>query len=363
MPVLWLMRALLATGIAVLLAAFAGGAQAREASIYRGKCGEVILPSGPTGLDSALRIRTACGTFVVDRHGVRYTGPYRPGPKWDGLVARRGRLFLYDRDRVLWRSRGRGHGVPSWVAEDGRSFAFMDFRGPLYIADLDGPERAVGRVGEYPLGWTRAGLLLTSQGHVLRARTRSGRLVRILENLAGNRAFDQTSRTLVYVSRRGALIRTDGLRAQTLVAGGLRRWADIRPLEEGRLALIDRRLVVLRSDGSVLASDRRRHNLPAITSNGAIAMVATGPLEDGLRATESVRLLRPGQRSSLRLHTSKVGALGCGHWPTLAWRGGGLLYSTNVGQVVVMKPSSGEHLDLTAVVKRLPGEFLEARWA
>ena len=27
-----------------------------------------------------------------------------------------------------------------------------------------------------------------------------------------------------------------------------------------------------------------------------------------------------------------------------------------------MKPSSDE-LDLTAVVKRLPGEFLEARWA
>ena len=29
----------------------------------------------------------------------------------------------------------------------------------------------------------------------------------------------------------------------------------------------------------------------------------------------------------------------------------------------MMKPSSDEKLDLTAVVKRLPGEFLEARWA
>jgi hypothetical protein len=238
----------------------------------------------------------------------------------------------------------------------------MDFRGPLYIADLDGPERAVGRLGEYPLGWTRAGLLLTSQGRVLRARTRSGRLIRIFENRAGSRAFDPASRTLVYVSGHGALIRTDGRSAQRLVARGLRRWADIRPLEEGLLALIDRRLVVLRPDGSVLASDRRRHNLPVLSSHGAIAMIATGPL-DGSRATESVRLLRPGQRSSTRLFATKVGALGCGHWPTLAWRGDELLYSTNVGQVVVLKPSSGEHLDLTAVVRRLPGEFLEARWA
>jgi hypothetical protein len=362
MSVLWWMRAAVATGIAVVLAGVAGGAQAREASIYRGKCGEAVLPTGPTGLESELRVRTACGTFAVDGRGVRYTGRYRMGWKFDGLLARRGRLVLYDRDRVLWRSWGRGHGVPSWVADGGRSFAFMDFRGPLYIADLDGPERAVGRLGEYPLGWTRAGLLLTSQGRVLRARTRSGRLIRIFENRAGSRAFDPASRTLVYVSGHGALIRTDGRSAQRLVARGLSRWADIRPLEEGRLALIDRRLVVLRPDGSVLASDRRRHNLPVLSSHGAIAMIATGPL-DGSRATESVRLLRPGQRSSTRLFATKVGALSCGHWPTLAWRGDELLYSTNVGQVVVLKPSSGEHLDLTAVVRPLPGEFLEARWA
>jgi hypothetical protein len=364
MTVLWSMRALAATGIAVTLAALAGGAEARDVSIYRGKCGEVVLPSGPTGLGSALRIRTACGAFVVDRHGVRYAGPYGKGPKWEGLMARRGRLLLYRGDRVVWRSRQRRYGVPAWVVESGRSlaFAFMA-RARLYVAELEGPERAVGRLGEYPLGWTRAGLLVTAQENVLRARTRSGRLVRILKQEAGRREFDSGSRTLVYVSRQGALVRTDGRRVQTLVAGGLRRSADIRPLEEGRLALVDRRLVVLRPDGSLLASDRRRFNLPALTSNGAIAMIATGPLDGYSRSTESVRLLRPGQRSSTLLHTAKVGALGCGHWPTLAWRGSELLYSTNEGQVVVMKPSSGGHLDLTGVVRRLPGEFLEARWS
>lgn len=357
------MRALAATGIAVTLAALAGGAEAREVSIYRGKCGEVLLPSGPTGLDSALRIRTACGAFVVDRHGVRYAGPYREGPKRAGLMARRGRLLLYRGDRVVWRSRQRRYGVPAWVVESERSlaFAFMA-RSRLYVAELDGPERAVGRLGEYPLGWTRAGLLVTAQESVLRARTRSGRLVRVLEQDAGRREFDSRSRTLVYVSRRGALVRTDGRRSQTLVASGLPRWTDVRPLEQGRVAYINRRLVVLRPDGSVLASDVRHFNLPALTSNGAIAMIATGPLDGHSRSTESVRLLRPGRHTSTLLHNAKVGALGCGHWPTLAWRGSELLYSTSKGHVVVMTPSS-EKLDLTAVVKRLPGEFLEARWA
>lgn len=361
MPVLWSMRAFAATAIVVGLAALAGGAQAREISVYRGKCGEVVLPSGPTGLQSALRIRTACGAFVVDRHGVRDAGEYRL-EKMDGLVARRGRLLLYRDGRVVWRSRQRRYGVPSWSMEERRLFAFMA-RNRLYIADLDGPERAVGRLGEYPLGWTRAGLLVTSQEHVLRARTRSGRLVRILEGRAGSRVFDPWSRTLLYVSRTGALIRTDGLRMQT-IAGGLRRWADIRPLEEDRLAVVDRRLVVYRLDGSVLASDRRRFNLPTLTSRGAIALVATGQFDGRSSASaESVRLLRPAERSSTLLYSAKVGALGCGHWPTLAWRGDELLYSTSKGRVVVIKPGSNDHLDLTTIVGRLPGEFLEAGWS
>jgi hypothetical protein len=246
---------------------------------------------------------------------------------------------------------------------DGHRFAFMSYNGPLYIAEVDRPERAVGRLGEYPLGWTRAGLLVTSQEHVLRARTGSGRLVRIFERRAGSRAFDPWSRTLAYVSRRGALIRTDGVRSQTLIARGLRRWVHIRPMEEGRIAVIHRRLLVLGPDGSVLASDRSRFNLPVLTSRGVIALIVTGRIDSRSRADESVRLLRPGDRSSTLLHRTKVGALGCGHWPTLAWRGDELLYSTTQGHVAVLSPGSGERLDLTAVVKRLPGEFLEARWA
>lgn len=357
------MRAVVATAIALTLPALAGGAQARDVSIYRGKCGEVVLPTGSTGLGSTVRVRTACGTFELDGRRVRSTGPYRSGWRYDGLIARRGRLTLYHRNRVLWRSHGRRHGVASWFVRHGRRFAFTAYRGRLHIADLDGPERAVGHVDEYPMGWTRAGLLVTAHEHVLRARTRSGRLVRILEQRAGNRIFDERSRTLLYVSRSGALVRTDGRHARTLVARGLRRWVDIRPLEEGRVALITRRLLVLGPDGSVLASDRSRFNLPVLTSRGVIALIVTGRIDSRARADESVRLLRPRDRSSTLLHRTKVGALGCGHWPTLTWHGDELLYSTSEGHVVVMKPGSGEKLDLTAVVERIPGEFLEARWS
>jgi hypothetical protein len=360
------MRLIAATGIAVVLAALAGGAEAREVSIYRGPCGKVVLPSRPTGLESAVTIDTSCGRFVVGGDGVRFVAPRQRGPKYDGLVSKRGRLVLYAGNRVLWRSRGKSHRPANWVADDGRSLAFQWHGGRMYVAELGGPERRVGRFNEYPLGWTRTGLLVTAQRNVLRARTRSGQLIRILEERAGSRIFDPESRTLLYVSGGQEIVRTDGHRTQTLASLErlrLGRWVDVRPLEGGRVALVGNRLVVLGSDGSFVASDRRHYNLPAISFHGAIAMISTGPLDDRSRARESVRLLRPGDRSSTLLFANEVGALGCGHWPSLEWRGDDLLYSTTKGDVAVIDPGSGAHLDLSAVIHRLPGDFLQASWA
>jgi hypothetical protein len=193
------MRLFAATGIAVVLAAAAGGAEAREVSIYRGECGALVLPSGPTRLESELRIETSCGRFAVDGDGIRFVGARRPGWKYVGLLARRGRLVFYERGRILWRSRGKNYRAASWVAKSGGSLAFMAYGGRLHIADFDGPERAIGHLGEHPLGWTWAGLLVTAQRNLLRARTHAGRLVRILESRAGSRVFDPRSRTLIYV--------------------------------------------------------------------------------------------------------------------------------------------------------------------
>jgi hypothetical protein len=362
MPVLWWMRAVVATGIALSLAALAGGAQAREASIYSGKCGQVALPSGPTGLGASVNVDTRCGRFVLGPQGVRFAGARPNRPRYVGLVGGRGGwLNFYERGRIRWQS----HRRHQWGvgASDGRSLAFLSSRGRLYLTDLVRPERAVGTRFENPLGWTRAGLLITRKRYVLRVWARSGRLVGKLASRGWNQRFDEWSRTLLYVTPDGALIRTDGRSMQRLTRQ-VERGIEIIPLEDRAVALLGHeRLTVLGSDGSVSATDRRRGSLPAITARGdAIAMISTEPLDRASHAKESVRFLRSGERLSTVLYVAKVGALGCGHWPTLAWRGHELLYSTSEGHVVVLKPASGRRVDLTAVVKRLPGEFLAARW-
>jgi hypothetical protein len=362
MPVLWWMRAVVATGIAFSLAALAGGAQAREVSIYRGKCGEVVPPNVPTGFGTSVNVATTCGRFVMGPHGVRFAGPLPNRPSYVGLVGGRGGwLNFYERGRIRWQS----HRSHQWAAgtSDGRSLAFLSSRGRLYLTDLMRPEHAVGARFENPLGWTRAGLLITRKKYVLLVRTRSGRLVGKLASRDWSQRYDEGSRTLLYVTPDGALVRTDGQSMHRL-ARQVERGIEIVPLEDKAVALLDRqRLTVLGSDGSVSATDLRRGSLPAISARGdAIAIISTGPLDRALQAQESVRFLRSGEHSSTLLYMAKVGALGCGHWPTLAWRGDELLYSTSEGHVVVLKPGSGERVDLTAVARRLPGESLEARW-
>jgi hypothetical protein len=329
MHVLWSMRVLAATAICIAVAAVAGAAQARERSIYRGKCGEVVLPSGPTGIRAAVRIYTSCGTFAVDGRGVRFLDARTGGPVVEGLVWRRQRLHFYRSGQLVWRS-------ARWR-------------------------------GERAFGWTRTGLLLYWRRNVVIARTASRRVVRRFTIGPGApHRFDPATRTLLYVTPRGELVRTDGLRTQRIASLGLPRLGrvlEIVPLDHGRVALIGNRLVVLAFDGSVVASDRRRGSWPALASRRAIAIVSTGPLDDRGRARETVRLLRPGQQSSTALFANEVGALGCGHWPSLAWREKDLLYSTTAGDVVVIDTRSGRHVDLTAAVARIPGDFYDARWS
>jgi hypothetical protein len=323
------MRAVVATAIALTLAALAGGAQARDLSVYRGKCGHAVLPSGPTGLRAAIRVYTSCGTFIVDRRGIRYLDPRTGGPVVDGLVWGAQRLHYFRSGRLVWRSaRWRG----------ARAF-----------------------------GWTRAGLFLYRERNAVSARSRSGRLVRHLESTRGTQyRFDPETRTLLFVTRRGELIRTDGLRMHRvalLEPLRLGLFAELVPLHAGLVALAGSRLVVLGRDGSVVASDRRRGSWPALAGQREIAIVSTGPLNAKGRARETVRLLRPGDRSSKLVLANDVGALGCGHWPQITWRGNDLLYVTTQGDVVVIDIRSGEHVDLSAAVARIPGDFYDARWS
>jgi hypothetical protein len=171
---------------------------------------------------------------------------------------------------------------------------------------------------------------------------------------------------LLYVSRRGDLVRTDGRRAQTIgpVPAGLGRWFEIAPLPSGRIAFAGRRVAVLAADGTLVAADRPRWSgMPTESPDGAVATISIRHSKDYARAREAVRLLRPGARSSTLLFLNEFGPVGCGHSPSLSWQGDSLLYSTTEAKVVVLDADSGDDLDLSRVVARLPGHFLTAGWA
>jgi hypothetical protein len=366
MPVLSLMRVMAATGIAIALAAIAGAAEAREASIYRGECGEAVLPSGPTGLSAAIRIETRCGSFVIDGEGIRFLGVRRAAASFDRLSWRRGRLRFHRDGRIRWRSARqypRRARYSQFVADD-RSLAFQQWAGPLYIARFGAKERAAGDVNEFPIGWTRAGLLVTAQGHRLQARTRSGRLVPIHGYRRGAFSFDEETRTLLFVSPRKKLMRTDGRRIQRIASLAplrLGRWPHITPLPSGAIAIIGGRLVVLGPNGRVIASDRRV-GTPTESPDGALATVSTAYFDNYVRARESVRLLRRGERSSRLLFSHVFSPRPCAHMGSLAWRGTDLVYWTSEGHVVVIDTRSARHIDLTRAARRLPGEVVAVSW-
>lgn len=366
------MRLLVASGIALAVGALAGDVKAREVSIYRGPCGEMRLPAGPRELPAPIKVDTHCGTFIIDQNGARFVGVRGPTPITHGLRWRGGRLELLERGRVAWRSARRHprHAAAAWVAANGRSLAFQYYGGPLYLADFGGRERPIGAVDEYPLGWTRIGFLVTARGTILRARARAGQLVEQLMDGTRSFRFDERTRTLLFVSRRNELVRTDGRHTGTLARLSpldVGRWPAIEPLRSGRIALVGRRLVVLDSRGGVVASDRARH--PAVgpsteSPRGAVASVITRYLENHTRAREAIRLLQPGARASTLLFGHEFHHLACGHGMTLSWRGDWLLYSTTEGQVVAIDAASREPIDLTTLTARLPGRgILLAGWA
>lgn len=366
------MRALAATGIVAALAAVAGGAEARDVSIYRGACGEVVLPTGATGLPAAIRVETSCGVFAVDQDGARFVSK-RPTRIQDGLRRRAGRLELLEHGRVVWRSRGRTyprHAVGAWIVSDGGRIAFQYYGSPLYLVQRGGAERVVpGAAAEDILfGWTRAGLLLSATGDAaaaLVARDRTGRKVRTITEGAAGARFDRWSKTLLMFSR-GRLLRTDGRALETVAQVsryGLGRWVEIVPLQSGRIALVGKRLVVLGSDGVVVAADRRGGSAPTESPAGAFATVSTRYFTNSVRIRDSVRLLRPGDRSSTLLFAKELRREGCGRFSGVSWRGEQLLYTATEGHVVLIDAESGDHVDLTAAVARLPGKFFSAAWA
>jgi hypothetical protein len=364
--------ALLAFGVC---APFAGGAPAA------GRCGG-RLPQAPAGLPAPVAITTGCGRFAIDRDGRITRTPNRlPVPRgaaWypaDGAWYKLedGHLVVGRWHRRLWRSQSRftpGYDIGALtIGPHALAFSYGNST-RLFVAGLGSPEREVAD-GEYPLGWTRAGALFTRarRGGELRLRHASGDLARTLATGIFDYAFDGTNAELDFVDS-GRVLRTDGsapVAFARLRRLGLSRRPELDPL--GRLlALRDqRRIVVLRRDGSLLASTtvpRRRSRVDGVSSpmvaardSRSVAFALTrGNTAYGSRGSETVYVLRAGKRRATAVYSVQLRFAVCERGADLAWHGRWLLYSASEGNVVVMDgPSRRRMLDLTRTVLRLPG--------
>jgi hypothetical protein len=284
----------------------------------------------------------------------------------------RGRLTIGHGKRTLWRSRGRferyvGMGA---VASSRTAVAYAVFHGRrqlLFVATLGRPERLVGR-GEWPLGFTRAGRLVTQRGSTLLLRGGPDWRARKLVGGAGDVVFDHGTHG-VYFLTRGRLMRFDGKRVRPLArlaALRIGRRPEIEPL--GRLVGVhdQRRLIVLRDDGRVFAStwlprplariDSVSSALVADADADAVAFTATrGNTASGSRGSEVVYVLRPRATAARSVYRERLSFAVCERAADLSWRGPWLLYSASEGHVALIDTHREAGIDLSATVARLPG--------
>lgn len=337
---------------------------------------ERAVPTGPAGLPAPLVVTTACAAFTIFADGRVEAGPPLPsvpgwvptgafttgdGVYWSSDPPYHGHLLVMRDAQVLWRSAGR-YRIDEVAAVVGtRSVAFADRRN-LYVAPTDGAERRVG-AREQPAGWTSAGELLTVRARSIALRARDGALLRRVAGAIGAWRFDESTRTLLYVSAGGRLVRTDGRSS--------RRLAELRPLgfsfgntwiqtlSGGLVAVLDgHRVAVVRGDGSLFAhvAFGRRSTVAAtsglVAGAGGVAFTVTR----GRRGPEDVYVLRAGDSRATRLLHERLRFAGCGRWADLAWHGHWLLYAATEGPVVVVDAAApSASLDLSRWVRALPG--------
>ena len=290
----------------------------------------------------------------------------------DHLVIGRGR-------KPLWRSHAR---FPSpahrpieigglTVGRDTLAFAYHN---TLYLAPLTGAERPVAH-GEFPLGFTTGGVYTYRWNRALLLRSFTGAVVKTIARWPFDTNF-QAAGGNVYFIAHDALIRAQGTRIQRL-ASLTRLGLSAGPWLQSLGPLVElqdnRRLVVVRPDGSVFASTRlprsRGHN-DTISSSVAIAPHATAVaftaasgLSDDSNTTgptpgsETIYLLRPGARTATLVHRERVEFEPCiGEGATLQWRGRWLLYNgANSHAAAIDTASPHRTIELRKLLRGLTG--------
>ena len=363
--------------VALLSSAAAPGARA-------GVSCASAMPARAARLPAPIVVTTDCGRFRIDErgrvsfhHGFALPVPagtsYYMDLTWYRL--RGGHLIIGHRKRTLWHSRARFRGRYvdiGAVASSRAAVAFSIFHGrrqSLFVARQGQAERLVA-TGETPLGFTSRGVLISLRRWTLLLRGGPDWRPRRLIRGATNVVFDHAAQAVYFVAG-GRLERFDGVRITmlaTLASLRVGRSPQIEPL--GRLVGVHslRRLVVLRSDGSVLASTElprplRRADVgvaSALAADGdadAVAFTVTrGNTAYGSDGSELVYLLRAGTKAARVVFRERMSFAVCERGAELAWRGRWLLYSASEGRVALIDTGRPDaSVDLSATVARLPG--------
>ena len=314
--------------------------------------------------------RTGCGTFLIRTdgsvrpHARNSAPPWAPGavshPAPNTWVAHpHGHLAVYRAGRLLWRSHVR-HGTDD-VAVSGNAIAFSVWtsRTPesLWIAHVGGRERKLG-LGEGPIAWTANGLI-TQRGSEIRVRAHDGRLIRVVAR-GQSAVYDSFDRTVLLMSRAGAVIRTDGRNVWRL-ANGFRPSSWVQLLDNRVIDVTTgRRSVFLRADGSSLPVAAPLGG-PAASMGGVIALprgagivyVVNRRPDASRPGTNYVYVVRPNSPPRL-LYTRRVPRLSCGEWAGLSYRAGRVLYIDDEGPLALLVPRGRvQPVDVTRALRVL----------
>jgi hypothetical protein len=339
-----------------------------------------------SALPAPVSVRTRCGVFELARDGhVRLlthdTSPVTKGALeywpytgvWDAKSA--GHLVVGRWHRTLWHSHARftsRHALYDLSIVVGSTALTYSTGFPhprLYVAPLDGRERLVAR-GEVPIGWTRGGFYTWGRAdHRLSLRGTDGAFRKTIAPSVFTYAYAEHGLWLIMG---GWLLRAEGSHVRRVAAlRPLLLWPvrHLQLLPLGRLLGLEtsRRLVVLRADGSVFASTDLTYGTreadgvsasPVENRQGSLVAFATSRGDAGYtsRGSETIWVLQTHDRGArpvrvergLRWPTCVSGA-------TLSWRGGWLLYSSNGGRVALVDWRSGQQVDLTSLLRQLPG--------
>jgi hypothetical protein len=384
---------------------------ARGPSLAIVVAGLVAVVVGITREDAAgaCRVRGACAlrlpapiTISTGRAGYRVardgrvrrvaaaSSPYPRGASWfpgtgTWFEIRGHHLVVGGGRRMLWRSHEEIAADRLGVIAAGpRAVAFQHDH-MLYLATYGGAERPVAP-RELPVGWTAGGLYTYSYPrHRLLMRADTGAVL----NTVGPRRpleYELDPRTgSVYFIAHGVLMGAHGARTWRL--GSLRDFgmsADTWMVGLGGLVELqgERRLVIVRPDGSLFAStplprDQGRPDAPssqlqiAPRADAVAFTVAFGRTDNPetnrrARGAEIVYVLRAGEDAAIPLHVEQVAFGVCERGASLQWHGSWLLYSNSEGSLAAVD-TAGVHrtIELSGFVRgRLgTGRGVAAAWS